>query len=133
MKNLTFYFATLGLSFLALSPARAALDPAIVGADAKWVVFVDVNELRDSALGKELIGIVQKHVQSELTKSPVQLDFTKTLASIGTVTAYGANFSSTANQTRRLSGHPRHPRFAKNRRSPRRSRPPSPRRSTSPR
>ncbi len=97
MKNLTLHIATVGLSFLALSPAYAALDPGIVGADAKWVVFLDVNELRDSALGKELIGIVQKHVQSEMSNRSVQLDFTKTLASIGTVTAYGANFSRDAN------------------------------------
>jgi hypothetical protein len=97
MKNLTLHFAALGLSFLALSPARAALDPAIVGADAHWVVFLDVNELRESALGKELIGIAEKNVQIRMANSSVQLDFTKTLASIGTVTGYGANFSSDAN------------------------------------
>ena len=97
MNNLTLHFAAVGLSFLALSPARAALDPAIVGADARWVVFLDVNELRDSALGKELIGTVQKHVQSEMAQSSVQLDFTKTLASISTVTGYGTNFSKDPN------------------------------------
>ena len=96
MKNLTLQFAALGLSFLAFSPVRAALDPAIVGADAQWVVFLDVNELRDSALGKELIGIAQKNVQIGMANSPIQLDFTKTLASITTVTAYGANFNSDA-------------------------------------
>ncbi|HTZ20750.1 MAG TPA: hypothetical protein VMC06_07700 [Opitutaceae bacterium] len=99
MKNLTLCFATVGLSFLALSPVRAAFDPAIVGADAKWVVFLDVNELRESALGKELIGTIQKDVQSEMAQSPLQIDFTKILASISTVTAYGANFSPEANQT----------------------------------
>jgi len=98
MKNLALHFAVIGLSLLALSPARAAFDPAIVGADAQWVVFLDVNELRDSALGKELIGMAEKNVQSGMANSPVQLDFSKTLASIGTVTAYGANFSSDPNQ-----------------------------------
>ena len=98
MKNLTLHFAALGLSFLALSPARAAFDPAVVAADAHWVVFLDVNDLRDSALGKELIGMAEKNVQSGMANSPVQLDLTKTLASISTVTAYGANFSPDPNQ-----------------------------------
>ena len=94
MKNLTLHFAALGLSFLALSPARAAFNPAVVAADAQWVVFLDVNDLRASALGQQLIDAAQKQVQIGLANSDIHFDFQKTLATIESATAYGANFSS---------------------------------------
>ena len=94
MKNLTLHFAAVGLSFLALSPASAAFDPAVVAADAHWVVFLDVNDLRASALGQQLIDAAQKQVQIGLANSDIHFDFQKTLATIESVTAYGANFSS---------------------------------------
>ena len=94
MKNLILHFAVLGLSFLALSPARAAFNPAVVASDAQWVVFIDVNDLRASALGQQLIDAAQKQVQIGLANSSIQFDFQKVLATIESVTAYGANFSS---------------------------------------
>jgi hypothetical protein len=94
MKNLTLHFAVLGLSFLALCPIRAAFDPAVVVTDAQWVVFIDVNDLRASALGQQLIDAAQKQVQIGLANSSIQFDFQKVLATIESVTAFGANFSS---------------------------------------
>jgi len=93
MKNLTLHFAAVGLSLLAFSPVRAAFNPAVVAADAQWVVFLDVNDLRASALGQQLIDAAQKQVQIGLVNSDIHFDFQKTLATIESITAYGANFS----------------------------------------
>jgi hypothetical protein len=94
MKNLTLHFASVGLSLLALCPVRAAFNPAVVAADAQWVVFLDVNDLRASALGQQLVDAGQQQIQIGLANSDIHFDFQKTLATIESITAYGANFSS---------------------------------------
>ena len=78
---------------LLLNPAYAAFNPKHVAADAKWVVFLDFNELRDSALGKELMETVQKQMPAEFAKADLRMNWEKLLTTIGSVTAYGANFA----------------------------------------
>jgi hypothetical protein len=83
-------------SLLLLAPARAAFDPALVAADAQWVVYLDLNEFRETVLGRELMALTQKKIATELAASPVRIDVAKILALVNNVTAYGASFSTEA-------------------------------------
>jgi hypothetical protein len=83
-----------------LSSARAALDPATVSGDAQWVVHVDLNQLRQTIIGRELIAFAERQMpkpnaNSGAAANPVPditLNFEKMLATIGSVTGYGSNF-----------------------------------------
>ena len=86
-----FIGALLALFLFFTAGARAAYAPAVVSADARWVVFADFNALRASALGQELVTLVES-AQKEATGGTIGVDFPKLLATIGTVTAYGTNF-----------------------------------------
>lgn len=79
-------------ALLAASPVTAAFDPSIVAADARWVVHADFNDLRDSALGKELIAAASG-VQHQATQGMLSVDVPKLLETIGAATAYGTNFA----------------------------------------
>ncbi|HEU5078680.1 MAG TPA: hypothetical protein VFT72_05680 [Opitutaceae bacterium] len=80
-----------GLTFLPM--AHAAFEPGVVSSDAKWVLNVDFNTLRETSLGKELIADAAKF-QAEKTKTmSIGVDWSKLLATIGSVTAYGSNFT----------------------------------------
>ncbi len=94
MKKLFLSLAALALPFA--SPA--AVDPAIVSADARWLVHADLNALRSGALGKELIAIIETTKSEYEATRPASdgkfgLDGQKILATIGSVTAYGVNIS----------------------------------------
>jgi hypothetical protein len=89
MQNLSrFIFCAVSLLPLA---ASAAPNPAIVSADAKWMVYADFNVLRNSTLGKEMIAMAEKEVGT--SDSPVIPNVQKILTTVGSVTAYGSNFS----------------------------------------
>lgn len=74
-------------------PARlsAAYNPAVVAADARWLIYADFNALRDSALGKDLIGMVETHMKGET--GPVSVNLNRLMHTIGLVTAYGTNLA----------------------------------------
>jgi len=78
--------------FVACLPLEAAYSPAIVVADARWVVHADLNALRGSTLGKELIIAIGK-AQAGATGGVIGLDVSKVLATVGSLTAYGTNLS----------------------------------------
>lgn len=82
----------LTLPLLALASLQAAYNPAIVGADARWVVFVDLDALRSSTLGKEFVTAIEKE-QSQATGGVIGLDISKVLKTVGSLTAYGTNLS----------------------------------------
>ncbi len=84
--------ARIALPLFALASLQAAYNPAIVSADARWVVHADLNALRGSTLGKELVTAVEK-AQSEATGGFIGLDVSKILATVGSLTAYGTNLS----------------------------------------
>ena len=104
-------FALLPLPMLVLCPVRADFNPATVASDAQWVVAVDVNQLRESSLGKGLLDILQRRLApsaaengqiaggaqgdlpSGFSVGAVQLNFLKLSEMIDTITAYGSNFS----------------------------------------
>jgi hypothetical protein len=97
MKISLVRLSLLALPFLPLSQTRAALNPALVSADARWVVYADLNALRASSIGKELIGLAEK-AQLDTGNGKVGIDWQKLLATVGTATAYGTNISSDPKQ-----------------------------------
>jgi hypothetical protein len=92
MKNLFSRAAVIAVAVFSVHPATAALNPAFVGADAQWVVYADLNALRASVVGKEAIAAFEK-AQVQATDGKIGIDIPKLLATVGTVTAYGANLS----------------------------------------
>jgi hypothetical protein len=97
------YLALLALSFplMTLTPLAlaAALDTKIVSADALWVMHIDLNAVRGSTIGEELMAqaaIFQAQAMKE-ANLPVQIDVPKLLTTIGSITAYGTNFSQDPN------------------------------------
>lgn len=92
MKNFLPAFFTTALAILPLSSTHAALNPKVVSADARWLIHLDFNLLRESDIGRELLASVAKR-QTAKTGDNVQVDFQKVLATVGKATAYGANFA----------------------------------------
>ena len=95
MRRIFLPLFALSLSLITLTSLSAKLDTAIVGADAQWVMHIDLNALRESAIGKELVtqAIALQAEALKNQKLPVQVDVPKLLETIGAVTAYGANLS----------------------------------------
>ena len=92
MMTLPLRCALVGLAILPLESAIAAYNPAVVAADARWVVYADFDALRESVLGRELITLMEK-TQGEATGGTIGLDVPKVLMTIGSLTAYGTNLS----------------------------------------
>jgi hypothetical protein len=93
MKTFFYRCALVALPFAPLPSALAAYNPAIVAADARWIVYADLNALRESTLGKEFIGAVGQ-AQTAATGGKIGLDIPKLLTTVGSVTAYGSNLSA---------------------------------------
>ena len=74
------------------TPVQAAYNPAIVAADARWVVYADFDALRTSTLGKQLVDAIER-TQSRAGEGIIGVDIPKVLTTVGSVTAYGANLS----------------------------------------
>lgn len=77
---------------MAATPARAGFEAAIVPAEAQWVLYLDLNTLRTSALGSELLTLVPA-IDLDSEELPVKVSIPKIIESIGSATAYGTNFS----------------------------------------
>ena len=97
MKNLFLRSATFCLAALSFCPARAAFDPATVPAEAKWILHIDFNALRESPVGKELIAIAEKNAVIP-NSANIQIDVKKVIATLGSATAYGTTFSKNHNE-----------------------------------
>jgi hypothetical protein len=81
------------LFFSVVPAARPAYNPAVVGADARWVVYADFNTLRESTVGRELIAAISQ-AQVQATTGAFGINVPKLLTTIGALTAYGTNLSS---------------------------------------
>lgn len=94
MKTSTFIGRGLAgaVSVLTLASAQAAYNPAVVAADALWVVHADLAALREGTVGKELVAALEK-AQSQATGGMVGIDIAKVLTTVGSLTAYGTNLS----------------------------------------
>lgn len=90
MKSLLRTLPLATAAFVAVGSAHAALNPAHVSADARWIVHVDFDALRTSAIGRELVAEIEK-AQAGATGGAIGLNVAKLLGTIGTLTAYGAN------------------------------------------
>lgn len=89
----SFTAVSLGLLLgAAAQPAAAAYNPAIVGADARWVLHADLNGLRSSQLGKEFVTALEK-AQANASGGIIGVNIPKVLATVGTLTAYGSNLT----------------------------------------
>jgi len=97
MKRIIQTSLALGLPLMSLAPlsVSAALDTKIVSADALWVMNLDLNALRDSTVGKELVaqGMVLQAQAMQGKKFPIQVDVPKLFETIGSITAYGTNLA----------------------------------------
>jgi hypothetical protein len=87
----------LSLLALAATPflvphARAALDAQVVAADARWLLHLDLDALRESALGHELTAAFAG-MQPPDFGGGIRIDLQKLLATAGAATAYGVNLS----------------------------------------
>lgn len=99
MRFLPFFCAPVFLAFF-FPEAKAAFNPATVAGDAQWVVHVDLNELRQTIIGKELVAFAQKQMVPPAANAggpanqtpDIRLNIEKIFTTIGTVTAYGSNF-----------------------------------------
>ncbi len=88
-----FYPVLLALPWCIASPARAAIDPAHVAAEARWMVHADMHVLRESAIGKQAM----KQAESARVETPggkVGINWPRLLTTIGTVTAYGTSLGA---------------------------------------
>jgi hypothetical protein len=101
MKRITRALLALSLPLMSLAslPLDAALNTKAVIADALWVMHLDFNALRESVVGRELVGQAMALQAQELKNEnmPVQLDIPKLLETIGSITAYGTNLSQDPN------------------------------------
>ena len=97
MNKRLLFLTTLALPLLSASRGGATVNPATVSADAKWLVYADLNALRGSAIGKELIALAEK-AQVDTGNGKVGVDWQKLLATIGSATAYGSSISQDPKQ-----------------------------------
>jgi hypothetical protein len=95
MKKYLLRFTAPLLTLWAAVGLDAAINPAVVPAEARWVVFADLDALRTSAIGKELIALAEKG-KVDTGAGKVGIDWQKLLATIGSATAYGTNLSPDA-------------------------------------
>jgi hypothetical protein len=93
MKHLLCPFAFATGLLAAATAAHAALNPALVSADARWIVHADLEALRATALGQELVAALEK-AQAGAMGGTIGLDVAKALKTIGTLTAYGTNLTA---------------------------------------
>ena len=93
MKNLLRALALAAAGLAAAVSAHAALNPAHVSADARWIVHLDFDALRAGTLGQEFVTAIEK-AQAGGLGDMIKIDVAKTLKTIGTVTAYGTNLTA---------------------------------------
>jgi hypothetical protein len=100
MKTSLLPLPILALSLAAAVQARAEFNPSVVSADARWVAYADLNALRQNPVGKEVIDMIQQQSAHGLALpgASLTIDVPKLLATIGAVTAYGANFEKNGKQ-----------------------------------
>ena len=92
MKSRLRPLLSLGLALIPFAPLSAALDTRIVSSDAQWVMHLDLNSLRESAIGREILKQIET-APLNTKLGPLQLNVPKLLQTIGSVTSYGTNLS----------------------------------------
>ena len=97
MKTNLLAISLLLLSQTWVGDARADFNPSIAGDGSQWVIYADMNALRASSVGKELVAQAEK-AQVESSDIKIHVDLQKLLQTVGTITAYGTHFDKRADQ-----------------------------------
>lgn len=97
MKTSFPFLTALVLPLAGALGAHAAVNPAIVSADARWLVYADLNSLRQTTLGKELINSGRR-IPFVIGAADVGVNWQKLLETIGSATAYGTTISPDLNE-----------------------------------
>ncbi len=92
MKPSLRHLALLGLSLWSATIARAELQPSMISADAHWVAYADLDGMRNTLVGKDLLEFNRKH-QASAAGDTLAVDIAHVLESIGSITAYGSSAS----------------------------------------
>ncbi len=98
MKIYLFPLFALGFVLQPLALSRAALDHSIVPAESRWVISIDLDTVRESALGTELLTMVDLPLIGPGDLVSLRPDPQKILATVSTATAYGTNYSKDPKQ-----------------------------------
>lgn len=98
MKTTLRQLSALGLAILPLAVARADLDTTIVPADSRWVVSLDLDSVRASQLGQEVLALIELPEFGRSDVASLRPDPQKILATVSSATAYGINFSKDPKQ-----------------------------------
>jgi len=93
MKTFSFSLLSLVAGLAFLPAVNASYEPNVVSADAQWVINVDLDTLRASSLGQQLLDCAAKVQVEQSGPGGIRLDWVKTLATIDSITAYGTKFS----------------------------------------
>ncbi len=93
MKTPFFSSLALAATLISLPAAKAVYEPNIVSADAQWVLNLDLNTLRETSLGKELLADAAKFQTDQPNPTGIRMDWNKVFATVGSITAYGTKFS----------------------------------------
>lgn len=89
----TYFTTTAACLSLLLAPGGfAAYNADIVPAESQWMINLDLNTLRSSELGGMLIEMIPSF-EFTAEDDPLRPDYQKILATIGTITAFGSDFS----------------------------------------
>jgi hypothetical protein len=97
LKNILLRAPLLALALLFTRQVRGEFNPGVVSGDARWVIYADLNALRESPIGKQLVTAAG-NFQVPTENVQLRLNAPKILATIGSITAYGANFTKDAKQ-----------------------------------
>jgi hypothetical protein len=77
--------------FGALSPARASLNANIIPADAHWLIYADLDTMRGSTVGQELIPVLEMMLpKADALKGPKVAQF-RTM--VDAIVVHGASFA----------------------------------------
>lgn len=92
MKSKFFQATAACFSVLMAHSGFAAYNAEIVPAESQWMINLDLNSLRTSALGEMLIEMIPA-IELTPENDSLRPDYQKILATIGTVTAFGTDLS----------------------------------------
>src|SRR5579863_7552381 len=86
LLNMNILVRTLTIMAVATTAMATPLKKEQVDADAKWVVHLDVDKLRSTAVGDY---ILKKVLDAKLTEMTRQFDFDLDWSKVNALTAYG--------------------------------------------
>ena len=93
MKKHLARLASVSLLLSLVPEANAAVPQNVISADARRIGYADLNAMRSSTLGKQIIDALRVE-QLGATDGLIALNIAKVLETIGSITVYGTNTST---------------------------------------